>query len=225
MVFDDGTIYVFFRDTKASAGDGQSQKTPSKPIRIPIGLGRNDNANTAFMQVNQKNYNPSDGPEYKEYSREQIVRFLQEPFEKFDFDSFYSKEQRQSNQAIPCDTLLDDETEIKLISEKYEEFKECVLVSSKIFTHRAFNYVVGHFKHQPEEINPYMILKFDVKEINDITTFRVGALKKEHWIVTACNDGYVRVFSLKNLQLQRVIKGVGGNPLCIDVAKTSGSMQ
>ena len=41
--------------------------------------------------------------------------------------------------------------------------------------------------------------------------------------MAACNDCYIRVFSLKNLQLQRVIKGLGGNPLCLDVAETNGN--
>ena len=41
--------------------------------------------------------------------------------------------------------------------------------------------------------------------------------------VLACNDGYLRVFSMKNLKLHKVIKGVSGSPVCIDVAKTNGS--
>jgi len=73
-------------------------------------------------------------------------------------------------------------------------------------------------------VNPYMVLRFDVRQINDLVTFRVGRDRKEHWIVAACNDGYLRVFSLKNLQLHKVVKGLGGNPICIDVAKTNGSL-
>ena len=69
-----------------------------------------------------------------------------------------------------------------------------------------------------------MVLRFDVRQINDLVTFRVGRDRKEHWIVAACNDGYLRVFSLKNLQLHNVVKGLGGNPICIDVAKTNGSL-
>ena len=69
-----------------------------------------------------------------------------------------------------------------------------------------------------------MILRFDVKGINDLVTFRVGQTRKEHWIVVACNDGYIRVFSIKNLLLHRVIKGLGGVPLCIDIAETNGNV-
>ncbi len=68
-----------------------------------------------------------------------------------------------------------------------------------------------------------MILRFDCRTINDIVTFRVGRDRKEHWIIVACNDGYLRVFSLKNLLLVKVVKGMGGSPTCIDVAKTDGS--
>lgn len=97
-------------------------------------------------------------------------------------------------------------------------------MQSKIYTHRCFNYIVGHYKHQAQDINPYMILRFDCRKINDLVTFRVGRDRKEHWIIAACNDGYLRVFSLKNLQLHKVVKGVAGNPTCIDVAKTNGSL-
>lgn len=70
-----------------------------------------------------------------------------------------------------------------------------------------------------------MVLRFDVRQINDLVTFRVGRERKEHWIIAACNDGYLRVFSLKNLQLHKVIKGLAGNPICIDIAKTNGSLR
>ena len=68
-----------------------------------------------------------------------------------------------------------------------------------------------------------MVLRFDCRQINDLVTFRVGSDRKEHWIIAACNDGYLRVFTLKHLQLYKVIKGIAGSPICIDVAKTSGS--
>lgn len=68
-----------------------------------------------------------------------------------------------------------------------------------------------------------MILRFDCHLINDIVTIRVGTGRREHWIILACDDGYLRVFSMKNLKLHKVIKGVAGSPVCIDVAKTNGS--
>ena len=68
-----------------------------------------------------------------------------------------------------------------------------------------------------------MILRFDTNKVNDMVTFRAGATRSEHWIIAACNDGYIRVFSLKCLQIQRVIKGVAGNPICLDVALTNGA--
>ena len=81
----------------------------------------------------------------------------------------------------------------------FEDVKDCIAVQTKIYTHRCFNYTVGHYKHQVDQINPYMILRFDCRLINDLVTFRVGTERKEHWIIAACNDGYLRVFSLKNL--------------------------
>ena len=85
-----------------------------------------------------------------------------------------------------------------------------------IYSNRACNITVSFFKHGPE-INPYLIFRFDVRQINDLATFRVGPQKKEHWIVVACNDGYLKVFSPQKGKTIRVIKGISGNPICLDV--------
>lgn len=37
------------------------------------------------------------------------------------------------------------------------------------------------------------MLRFDVRQINDVITFRVGKNKETHWIIVACNDGYLKV--------------------------------
>ena len=118
---------------------------------------------------------------------------------------------------------VDNQEPVSLIHQSFEEIKDCIVLQKKIYTHRCFNYVVAHYKHSVEEINPYMVLRFDCRKINDLVTFRVGQDHKEHWIIAACDDGYLRVFSLKSLQLHKVVKGCGGNPICIDVAKTNGN--
>ena len=82
---------------------------------------------------------------------------------------------------------------------------------------------MGHFKYDVGEVNPFMILRFDVSGINDLVTFRVDHDRKVHWIIAACNDGYLRVYSLQKLQMVKVIKGVAGSPICMDIAKTNGS--
>jgi len=53
----------------------------------------------------------------------------------------------------------------------------------------------------------------------------MGELMKEHWIVLACNDGWVRVFTLQRMRMIKVIKGVSGNPLCIDLAHAKPGKQ
>jgi len=68
-----------------------------------------------------------------------------------------------------------------------------------------------------------LLLRFDVREINDIVTFRMGVDKREHWIVAACGDGYLRVFNVAERRILKAIKGVSGNPLCIDVARMEGA--
>lgn len=49
-------------------------------------------------------------------------------------------------------------------------------------------------------------------------TFRVGKDRKQHWIVTACNDGYLKVFCPMSVSVIKIIKGISGNPVCISVA-------
>jgi len=69
-----------------------------------------------------------------------------------------------------------------------------------------------------DDINPYLIFRFDCRQINDLVTFRVNQNKKEHWIVAACNDGYLKVFSPQQVCVIKVIKGMSGNPICMDVS-------
>ncbi len=67
-------------------------------------------------------------------------------------------------------------------------------------------------------LNPNTIFRFDVRQINDVATFRSGINNDQHYIICACNDGYLKVFSLKDYNLTKAIKGLSANPLCIDVA-------
>jgi len=45
-------------------------------------------------------------------------------------------------------------------------------------------------------INPNLMMRLSCRGINDVATFRVGPQKNEDWVVFACNDGYLKVFSL-----------------------------
>lgn len=89
--------------------------------------------------------------------------------------------------------------------------------STHVFANRACNITLSYFKYGPD-INPYLIFRFDNRKINDLVTFRAGAEKQEHWIIAACNDGYLKVFNPKKGNLIKVIKGISGNPICMDLA-------
>ena len=80
------------------------------------------------------------------------------------------------------------------------------------------NITVANYNGNFKDVNPYLIFRFDVRQINDIVTFRVGKDRKQHWIVTACNDGYLKVFSPMSVSVIKIIKGISGNPVCISVA-------
>ena len=95
--------------------------------------------------------------------------------------------------------------------------KEFIMQNAFIYTNRACNITISFFKHGPE-INPYLIFRFDCRQINDLVTFRSGENKREHLVIAACNDGYLKVFSPQKGNLIKVIKGISGNPICLDVS-------
>ena len=69
-----------------------------------------------------------------------------------------------------------------------------------------------------EDVNPAMILRFDVRVINDVVTYRAGEDSRVHMIIVACNDGYVRCFHTQSMLVTKAIKGAAGNALCMDLA-------
>lgn len=108
---------------------------------------------------------------------------------------------------------------------KYEErtVKDCIILSSRVYTHRALNLILAHYQFETSDVNPNMMMRFDTRTINDICTFRMGDSKREHWVVAACGDGYLRVLNLSQLVMVKAIKGVAGNPTCIDLARNEGA--
>lgn len=130
---------------------------------------------------------------------------MQQSVENYDFNKHYLK-----TKATRTD-------QAELIAHDQDVLHNSIIMNTFIYTNRALNITVSYFKHGPE-INPYLIFRFDVRQINDLTTFRVGATKKEHWIIAACNDGYLKVFSPQKGNLIKAIKGISGNPICVDVS-------
>lgn len=59
-------------------------------------------------------------------------------------------------------------------------------------------------------------MKFDCRSINDIIT--VYPDQDTLLLFTACNDCYIRVFDVKEMNLIACLKGVFGAPLCLDIS-------
>ena len=38
------------------------------------------------------------------------------------------------------------EQNVQIIAEKSDEVKNCISIQHKVYSHRAFNYIVGHYK-------------------------------------------------------------------------------
>ena len=52
-----------------------------------------------------------------------------------------------------------------------------------------------------------------------MASLRVGQDRETQWLILACNDGYLKVFDpFGGTKLVRGVKGVSGNPICLDVA-------
>lgn len=110
-----------------------------------------------------------------------------------------------------------------LIRNEERTVKDCIILSSRVYTNRALNLILAHYQFDTTDVNPNMMMRFDTRTINDICTFRMGESRREHWVVAACGDGYLRVLNLSKLVMVKAIKGVAGNPVCIDIAKTDAS--
>lgn len=109
-----------------------------------------------------------------------------------------------------------------LIKTDERTVKNCINLLYKVYSHKALNLILAHYIFETADVNPNMMLRFDTRTINDICTFRMGLNKREHWVVAACGDGYLRVLNLSKLVMVKAIKGVGGNPTCIDIARNEG---
>ena len=120
VVFDDGTFYVFFRDLNYLENNNE------KIVRIPCGT--HSNVGAIYNQINDKNFVPNPrAPEYKEYTREQIIRTLQKEIEGYDFDKHYSTAHKQRNIAGP--SSLDGAHEpVRAINQSFKEVQECISV-------------------------------------------------------------------------------------------------
>jgi WD40 repeat protein len=66
-----------------------------------------------------------------------------------------------------------------------------------------------------------MMVKFDCRQINDLINIRMNNDYKDSLMIAACNDGFVKVFSLNHLKIMVALKGSFGNPLCLDVCKNN----
>lgn len=160
VVFEDGTIYVFFRDSRHTNLTSKQK-----------------------LKVGEKG-----APDIKEYTRDQIIYLMQQEIGNFNFDKYYPK-------ATMDQRLYKPDEEVRPIFEEDKTLNEQVNITAKAYSHRALNFIIAHYKYLPEDVNPNLILRFDVREINDIVTFRMSDSKREHWIVAAGGDGYLRVFN------------------------------
>lgn len=145
---------------------------------------------------------------------------MQQHVENFDFDVYYPNDLLRSRASLL--TKPDPGKNPFLIKNEERTVKDCIILSSRVYTHRALNLILAHYQFETSDVNPNMMMRFDTRTINDICTFRMGENKREHWVVAACGDGYLRVLNLSQLVMVKAIKGVAGNPTCIDIAKNEG---
>lgn len=113
---------------------------------------------------------------------------MQQEVGNFDFDKYYPPGTGDIRFFKPEDTPT-------VILEKDESVQDMINITAKLYSHRALNFVIVHYKYLAEDVNPNLIMRFDVRQINDIVTFRMSDTKREHYFVAACGDGYLRVFN------------------------------
>ena len=123
-----------------------------------------------------------------EYTRDQIIKMMQDEVGNFNFDKLYAR-------GTGDVRFYKGSTKPECILKEERTLNGHVDIVVNAYENRALNFIVAHYKFLSEDVNPNLILRFDVRQINDIITFRMSENKREHWIVAACNDGYLRVFN------------------------------
>jgi hypothetical protein len=101
---------------------------------------------------------------------------MQQHVENFDFNFFYPKEFRTSQVALFA--LPEIGKNPSLIKSDERTVKDCINLSSKVYSHRALNLVLAHYIFDTVDINPNMMMRFDTRIVNDICTFRMGSQKR-----------------------------------------------
>jgi len=122
---------------------------------------------------------------------------MQETVENFDFDEFYRKADNELN-PLKFPVMGNTQKHQQLYEHVELMHDSCIQVTKHIDEHRALNLVCAFYLGTQDGaniVNPAMILRFDCRQINDLITYRSGKEQREHMLVVACNDGYMRVFS------------------------------
>jgi hypothetical protein len=196
-VFEDGTIHVYFKESNHTI-----------------------DRNREKVYYKSKPFQPGFPEEQRESTREKVLCWMQEHIETFDFEKFYPREFLNGKVLY---TVPEPGQNPTLIKEDDRIVRDCISSSYRVYSHRALNLIFAFYKFGEKDINPNMMLRFDVRTINDIVTFRMGSEKREHWMVAACGDGYLRVVNMSKLIMLKAVKGMAGNPICIDIAKNEGA--
>ncbi len=90
---------------------------------------------------------------------------------------------------------------------------------------KHFNYVTSLFETPQIEVNPYFMMKFDCRSINDVLCITFTQDNKDTMLlVAACNDCYIRVFDTKELNLLTTLRGIFGAALCLDASSDKSLM-
>lgn len=94
-------------------------------------------------------------------------------------------------------------------------------MKENICNKRFLNYVASLYENPNGalggvDINPYYMMKYDCRAINDILTTYVSS--DQFYMIAACTDCYIRVFNIKEIDIVACLKGIFGAPLCLDVS-------
>ena len=89
-------------------------------------------------------------------------------------------------------------------------------MKENVFNKKFLSYVSTNYESSTFEINPYYMMRFDCRSINDILTFYPN--QDTLLIAAACNDSYIKIFDFKEMNMIACLKGVFGAPLSLDIS-------
>ncbi|CDW73838.1 wd repeat-containing protein 20 [Stylonychia lemnae] len=144
-------------------------------------------------------------------SKGQIMKRMKTFVSGYSFDDQY-KSGKKSSGHVKKDNLDQAQSIVHGFRIEFDLLK----MKENICYKKFLNYIAVLYDSTSPEINPYQMMRFDCRSINDIITFYPN--QDSMILAAACNDSYIRIYDYKEMNMIACLKGIFGAPLSLDIS-------